>query len=433
MRRTVIAIGVVLGGLPAGVVGASTPPTDTETTAAGPPATMPSGDEVFPGYPLIVDVSTIDSRVANAYEGSLVDGQVVALAPGVYTPYNPLVPDLESYMDGGSDGDCAARDRYFPETGGSCWSGVLPGSDEPTGLTPPTGPVDDGDWAAAFIAWAADDGSDVELVACVESGDRAVCYGVDGATDRVIAATYDDSGEFTRLEGQVSATTTTTATTTATTTPASTSSSGGEDPEALAQQFVPLFNRELSALADLAPATPAAAYFEGLAIVESSAPSGNVDARAVRGGIQFTGGGPFIDNFVVDAEGRLVDFDREGTPVSQSIHLVNQQFTAGNATGLVHSVRRFDGNVQIVFSVTNNGADGTATLYFDDYAVDGGQVDVTYLSTNADARPGATVGALYTWEGQPGGGTIYGSLSHDGGGGFEFVDVEIAVPAELGG
>ena len=43
---------------------------------------MPSGDPVFPGYPLIVDVGTIDSRVANSFEGSLVNGQVVALAPG---------------------------------------------------------------------------------------------------------------------------------------------------------------------------------------------------------------------------------------------------------------------------------------------------------------------------------------------------------------
>ena len=91
---------------------------------------MPNGDPAFPSYPRIVDVGTIDSRVASWFEGKLVDGQVVALAPGVYTPYNPAVPNLIAYLDGPNDGDCVMRDQYFPNTGGACWDGVQPGSAE---------------------------------------------------------------------------------------------------------------------------------------------------------------------------------------------------------------------------------------------------------------------------------------------------------------
>jgi ABC-type Fe3+-hydroxamate transport system substrate-binding protein len=93
-------------------------------TTTAPPVTMPNGDPVFAGYPKIVSVSDIDYRVAASYKDKLVDGQVVALAPGVYTPYNPNVPDLTDYLDGPSSGDCAARHKFFPNAGGSCWEGV---------------------------------------------------------------------------------------------------------------------------------------------------------------------------------------------------------------------------------------------------------------------------------------------------------------------
>jgi hypothetical protein len=102
------------------------PPTTTTTRFA-----YPSGDPVLPGYPLIVSVGTIDRRVASWFEGKLVDGQVVALAPGVYTPFNPVVPDLTNYLDGPNDGDCVVRSQFFPNTGGACWDGVQAGSAEP--------------------------------------------------------------------------------------------------------------------------------------------------------------------------------------------------------------------------------------------------------------------------------------------------------------
>lgn len=91
-------------------------------------ATVP---EKFPGYPLIVHSATLDYRIKSAFEGKLVDDQVVALAPGLYTPYNPRVTDLSSYYNTGVYGDNAIKNAYMPEAGGSMWDGVLPGPEEP--------------------------------------------------------------------------------------------------------------------------------------------------------------------------------------------------------------------------------------------------------------------------------------------------------------
>lgn len=85
----------------------------------------------FPGYPLIVHAASLDYRVANWFKGKLVDDQVVALIPGVYTPYNPNVKDLLAYYETGGDGDSMMRKTYMPDTGGAGWSGVLPGPEEP--------------------------------------------------------------------------------------------------------------------------------------------------------------------------------------------------------------------------------------------------------------------------------------------------------------
>lgn len=91
-------------------------------------ATLP---KQFPGYPLIVHGANLDYRVANWFKGKLVEDQVVALIPGVYTPYNPNVKDLLAYYAEGGDGDSMMRKQYMPNTGGAGWSGVLPGPEEP--------------------------------------------------------------------------------------------------------------------------------------------------------------------------------------------------------------------------------------------------------------------------------------------------------------
>jgi hypothetical protein len=101
-------------------------------------AVMGNGDRVFPGFPLIVDVGTIDRRVAGWFEGELVDSRVVALAPGVYAPYNPAVPNPLAYLNAPTAGDCGVREQYFPHSDGPCWNGVRAGAAEPT-VTIPTG------------------------------------------------------------------------------------------------------------------------------------------------------------------------------------------------------------------------------------------------------------------------------------------------------
>lgn len=87
----------------------------------------------YPGYPLVVDAASLDYRVAAWFDGRLVDGRVVALAPGLYSPYDPNIPDLLSYyVPAGTAGDTARKLTVFPDSGrGGTWSGVLPGPQEP--------------------------------------------------------------------------------------------------------------------------------------------------------------------------------------------------------------------------------------------------------------------------------------------------------------
>lgn len=113
-------------------------PSETNTGGNEPAPAAPAttkADEInalYPGYPLLVNVSSLDYRIANWFEGKLVDGQVVALAPGLYAPYNPNVPDLETYYEsGGVAGDGAIKEAVLPNAGGATWSGVLPGPEEP--------------------------------------------------------------------------------------------------------------------------------------------------------------------------------------------------------------------------------------------------------------------------------------------------------------
>lgn len=87
----------------------------------------------YPGYPLVVHAESLDYRVAAWFGGRLVEGQVVALAPGLYAPYDPNVPDLSAYyVATGVAGDSARKQTVFPGSGAAAsWSGVLPGAEEP--------------------------------------------------------------------------------------------------------------------------------------------------------------------------------------------------------------------------------------------------------------------------------------------------------------
>ena len=88
--------------------------------------------EQFPGYPVLVDLTSIDTRVAGSLEGNTYNNKVVALAPGLYAPYNANFTDLDEYYDTGIVyGDSMMRDEYLHDTGGSTWGGVQPGTQEP--------------------------------------------------------------------------------------------------------------------------------------------------------------------------------------------------------------------------------------------------------------------------------------------------------------
>lgn len=88
----------------------------------------------FPGYPLVVDASSIDYRAGAWLAGKLADGRVVALAPSLYAPYDPAVPDLGSYYAGSGEvsGDSAVKQTVFPgSSAAGAFTGVTAGTQEP--------------------------------------------------------------------------------------------------------------------------------------------------------------------------------------------------------------------------------------------------------------------------------------------------------------
>lgn len=112
---------------------AAAEPTPSATPTPTPPpesALVQTIKQKFPGYPLIVPVSSLDFRVANAFQSVT---QVVALAPGVYTAYGPASSDPDVYLDQAPsvDGDCMMIKTFFSDRGSSCWNGVNRGSAEP--------------------------------------------------------------------------------------------------------------------------------------------------------------------------------------------------------------------------------------------------------------------------------------------------------------
>ncbi|WP_104101173.1 hypothetical protein [Arthrobacter sp. 08Y14] len=107
------------------------------STSASPavpaPVTADTTSAAYPGYPLIVDAASLDYRVAAWFSGRLIDGRVTALAPGLYAPYDPNVPDLSSYYTADrAVGDGVMKHIVFPGSGSAAtWSAVRPGSQEP--------------------------------------------------------------------------------------------------------------------------------------------------------------------------------------------------------------------------------------------------------------------------------------------------------------
>lgn len=113
---------------------------DTEPAAAAQSTEMGTGTDTeqkagqFPGYPVLVELSSLDSRVASEMKGHTAEGKVVALAPGLYTPYNTQFRDLNRYYKNPTIyGDDMMKQEHFPMSPGTTWGGVQPGTQEPKG------------------------------------------------------------------------------------------------------------------------------------------------------------------------------------------------------------------------------------------------------------------------------------------------------------
>lgn len=89
--------------------------------------------QAFPGYPLVVSMGSINPKVAVWIQRESTATQLVALAPGVYTPYNPNIPNLSKYYDAWipTYGDCGMIHQYFKSLSFACGPGILAGSEEP--------------------------------------------------------------------------------------------------------------------------------------------------------------------------------------------------------------------------------------------------------------------------------------------------------------
>jgi hypothetical protein len=202
--------------------------------------------------------------------------------------------------------------------------------------------------------------------------------------------------------------------------------------EDIGEEFAKAFAAyDSRALELVAPGSVAYLYTDGAFQLQhaSHATVGTATAASA-GGWQLSDGGPRLSDFVV-VEGKIADLSRNGVPLSKTVVPGDgQKWTSvpnewsdwtGSVTGWIHSIRYFDGNVQLL-TITQNDSDLTNTsLDFFDYAAGGQQ----YSSGGSDsALPGITLASLNVFEDAPPGGTAYGQLSNTSGD----VDPVVTVP-----
>lgn len=121
------------GGSPAGTKTVEVTSTVTATTTAtvtaapSPVAATIAAPSLFPpGYPQVVQVSTLPPQPKALFEGEGHD-QVVAVAPGVWAPLTPGTDPVSAATAGVLEGYCASiktyQDTYLggQRTGGSCY------------------------------------------------------------------------------------------------------------------------------------------------------------------------------------------------------------------------------------------------------------------------------------------------------------------------
>ena len=185
----------------------------------------------------------------------------------------------------------------------------------------------------------------------------------------------------------------------------------------------------LDGLSIAAVGSPAYVYLDSLRLIDNHDaldlyPAG-ADLR-VEGDALVSSDGPTLDQVVVDSEGLIVDLNRNGTPVSETVFPIGQVIEGidegEGVTGTIHSVRYFDGNLQFVTLTENNGT-VEANISVDEYVSAGQQLSNVFANP---VRPTIVSANIDVFEGAPeDGGTGYGHLWADGIGVVEF---EVIVP-----
>jgi hypothetical protein len=189
-----------------------------------------------------------------------------------------------------------------------------------------------------------------------------------------------------------------------------------------------------TATALTAPGSAAAIYATTAAAVAHANPS-QPNPRTDANGNVVKLGGPIT----VDPAGLITDLTRNGIPVSQSIagpsgealsvdaNTRDYSTFTGSATAKVLGYRWFDGNLQIIFDVTNS-SDGKVYVQGSSYVSGGQQFDVT--SDGTFTAPGVTRASMLIVKGVPAGqgGTLNAQVSVD----FQGDDATITVPSMPG-
>lgn len=127
----------------------------------------------------------------------------------------------------------------------------------------------------------------------------------------------------------------------------------------------------------------------------------------VSGDTLVDGTGLVVSELELDESGLIVDFNRRGRPLSETVFPLHEVVEADGVRGIVHSARYFDGNLQFVV-LTENNSDVDAYLTVEEFTA--GRSRTSNRLVNP-VPPGVTQAYLDVFEGaSEDGGTARGQL-----------------------
>ncbi len=182
----------------------------------------------------------------------------------------------------------------------------------------------------------------------------------------------------------------------------------------------------LDELVLFAPNSAAFVYFQGLFLLTEFDALGmhsGTSSVAVSGNtVVVVDDGLTFDNVQLDAEGLVVDLNRNGVPLSNLVYPIGQIVEAEGVTGTIHSIRYFDGSLQVLTLIENNGT-AEAHISSEEFISEGQHLVNLFVSP---AGPTVVNANLDVFDAaSTTGGTIYGQLWVGNTGVVEF---EIPVP-----